>query len=79
MVTLGIALSSEERGAKELVDGAVAAEQAGFQTIWLSDHYHPWNSEQGNSPFVWTILGAIAQVTDLRMYTAVTGSSQLRV
>lgn len=72
MVTLGIALSSEERGAKELVDGAVAAEQAGFQTIWLSDHYHPWNSEQGNSPFVWTILGAIAQVTDLRMYTAVT-------
>lgn len=72
MATIGIALSSEERGAKEIVDSAIAAEQAGFRTLWISDHYHPWNSTQGQSPFVWTTLGAIAQATELYLCTAVT-------
>lgn len=38
----------------------------------ISDHYHPWNDEQGQSPFVWTTPGAIAQVTELSLFTAVT-------
>jgi len=72
MAAIGYFLSSEERGPKELIDGALAAEQAGFRTLWISDHYHPWTDEQGESPFVWTTLGAIAAMTDLEIYTAVT-------
>lgn len=73
MATVGIFLSSEERGPGELVEGAQRAEQAGFSTLWISDHYHPWTHEQGQSPFVWSTLGAIAQATSsLRMWTAVT-------
>jgi G6PDH family F420-dependent oxidoreductase len=48
------------------------AEQAGFQSLWISDHFHPWNGEQGQSPFVWSVIGAVAQVCDLPITTAVT-------
>lgn len=40
--------------------------------VWISDHFHPWTAEQGQSPFVWTVIGAIAQATDLAITTAVT-------
>ena len=63
MTKLGIFLSSEERSAPELVREALSAEQAGFEFGWISDHFHPWNDEQGESPFVWSVLGAISQVT----------------
>ena len=39
-------------------------EEAGFEGLWISDHYHPWNNEQGHSPFVWSVIGAIAQATE---------------
>jgi G6PDH family F420-dependent oxidoreductase len=49
------------------------AEQAGFTTAWVSDHYHPWIDEQGESPFVWSVLGGIASATStLRVGTGVT-------
>jgi G6PDH family F420-dependent oxidoreductase len=63
MAQIGIALSSEERTGPELVDAAAKAEQAGFQAGWISDHFHPWNDAQGQSPFVWSVLGGIAAVT----------------
>ena len=63
MAQIGIALSSEERTGPELVDAAAKAEQAGFQAGWISDHFHPWNDAQGQSPFVWAVLGGIAAVT----------------
>lgn len=73
MVTLGYFLSSEERDPRGMVDAAARAEQAGFTTAWISDHYHPWTEAQGQSAFVWSTLGAIAQVTsDLKLWTAVT-------
>jgi G6PDH family F420-dependent oxidoreductase len=73
MATFGIFLSSEEHGAPALVETAARAERAGFGAAWISDHFHPWNDEQGQSPFVWAALGAIAQATDrLRVTTAVT-------
>jgi alkanesulfonate monooxygenase SsuD/methylene tetrahydromethanopterin reductase-like flavin-dependent oxidoreductase (luciferase family) len=53
MPSLGIFLSSEERSGPELVDLAARAEQAGFGRAWISDHFHPWNDAQGQSPFVW--------------------------
>jgi G6PDH family F420-dependent oxidoreductase len=70
---IGIALSLEERGAPEVVAAAAHAERAGFRAGWVSDHFHPWNDAQGESPFVWSVLGAIAQVTErIPWSTAVT-------
>lgn len=72
MITLGYKLCSEERTAAELVRDAVAAEEAGFEFAAISDHFHPWLDAQGESSFVWTVLGAIAARTDsLRLGTAV--------
>jgi G6PDH family F420-dependent oxidoreductase len=69
---VGYFLSCEEYGPNELVEQAVLAEQAGFASLWISDHYHPWNDEQGQSPFVWSVIGAISQVCSLPVTTAVT-------
>jgi G6PDH family F420-dependent oxidoreductase len=60
---IGYFLSSEEHTGPELVEGAVLAERAGFDRIAISDHFHPWLRAQGQSPFVWGVLGAIAQAT----------------
>jgi len=54
------------------VEQARLAEEAGFDALWISDHFHPWNNEQGQSPFVWSVIGAISQVCDLPVTTAVT-------
>src|SRR3978361_2254864 len=54
------------------MDTARAAERAGFDRIRVSDHFHPWNREQGQSAFIWSVLGGIAASTNLRMTTAVT-------
>src|SRR4051794_24665137 len=70
---LGIGLSSEELGADAIVRAAALAEEAGFRTAWVSDHFHPWIDAQGESPFAWSVLGAIAQATDrIRVGTGVT-------
>ncbi|WP_298517135.1 TIGR03557 family F420-dependent LLM class oxidoreductase [uncultured Nocardioides sp.] len=68
----GYFLSCEEYSPTEIVEQAVAAEKAGFEALWISDHYHPWNDEQGNSPFVWGMIGALSQATSLPITTAVT-------
>jgi G6PDH family F420-dependent oxidoreductase len=71
-VKIGCFLSCEEFGPHELLDQARRAEAAGFHALWISDHYHPWNDEQGHSPFVWSVIGAIADATSLPLTTAVT-------
>jgi coenzyme F420-dependent glucose-6-phosphate dehydrogenase len=60
----GLTLSSEEHAPKRLVDIAELAEASGFDFVSISDHFHPWLDEQGHSPFVWTMLGAIAERTE---------------
>jgi G6PDH family F420-dependent oxidoreductase len=70
---LGYFLSSEECGPAQLLRQARLAEEAGFRDLWISDHFHPWNDEQGHSPFVWAVIGAIAQAApQMRVTTAVT-------
>ena len=69
---IGYFLSTEEYDTTELLAQAKAAADAGFEALWISDHYHPWNDEQGNSAFVWSVIGAISQVCDLPVTTAVT-------
>src|SRR4051812_10902048 len=61
---LGFALSSEDHPPNELVRQAQIAERAGFTFGLISDHFHPWVSDQGHSPFVWSTLGGIAQATE---------------
>jgi coenzyme F420-dependent glucose-6-phosphate dehydrogenase len=70
---LGYTLSSEEFDAPTLVAQAQLAEQAGFAFASISDHFHPWVEEQGESPFVWGTLGAISQRTErIELITGVT-------
>ena len=68
----GYFLSCEEYSPAQLVEQAVAAEAAGFEALWISDHFHPWNDEQGQSPFVWGVIGALSQACSLPVTTAVT-------
>ncbi|MGA6152941.1 TIGR03557 family F420-dependent LLM class oxidoreductase [Stenotrophomonas sp. NPDC087984] len=72
MTEYGYFLAAEEHGPADLVEQARMAEQAGFSALWISDHYHPWNDAQGQSPFVWSVIGALAQATSLPVQTAVT-------
>lgn len=64
MVEYGMTLSSEEHGPRRLVELARLAEDTGFDFVSISDHFHPWLDDQGHSPFVWSVLGAIAQATE---------------
>lgn len=72
MPEYGYFLAAEEHDPAALVEQARMAEQAGFQALWISDHYHPWNDAQGQSPFVWSVIGALSQAVSLPIETAVT-------
>src|ERR1700761_7628271 len=70
---IGYFLSSEEWGPNELIDHAIKAQAAGFQDFWISDHFHPWTDTQGHSPFVWAVIGALAEAAPgMPVTTAVT-------
>jgi len=70
---LGYTLSSEEHDPLALVRNAQAAEEAGFEFLTISDHFHPWTDQQGQSPFVWSVIGAVAHATErVRIGTGVT-------
>jgi coenzyme F420-dependent glucose-6-phosphate dehydrogenase len=73
MVEIGYSLSCEEHPPSDLVRYAQQAEESGFTYAMISDHYHPWIGAQGQSAFVWSVIGAIAQVTTrLQLGTGVT-------
>jgi G6PDH family F420-dependent oxidoreductase len=72
MTTYGYFLSTEEYDPAQLLEQARLAQEAGFDNLWISDHFHPWTDTQGESPFVWSMIGAISQVCDLPITTAVT-------
>jgi G6PDH family F420-dependent oxidoreductase len=63
MAKLGYASSSEEHQPNDLVEHLVQAEDVGFSFALMSDHFHPWVSAQGHSPFVWAVLGGVAHAT----------------
>lgn len=72
MTAFGYFLSTEEYAPRQLLEQAVLAEEAGFDALWISDHFHPWNDEQGQSAFVWSMIGALSRVSRLPVMTAVT-------
>lgn len=72
MTSFGYFLACEEFTPAELLDQARKAADAGFTRLAISDHFHPWNGEQGNSPLVWAVIGALSQTVDLPVTTLVT-------
>jgi G6PDH family F420-dependent oxidoreductase len=72
MAELGFSLSSEEHGPNDLVAYGQMAERAGFRSVMISDHFHPWLESQGESPFVWSVIGGLAATTKLHVTTGVT-------
>ena len=75
-IRFGYALSSEEHRPLALVANARRAEEAGFDFAMISDHFHPWTDKQGQSPFIWSVLGGIAATTErITVGTGVTALS----
>jgi G6PDH family F420-dependent oxidoreductase len=72
MSEVGLFLSSEEHGPRDLVNQAQLGEEAGFSSVFISDHFHPWVDSQGESPFVWSVIGGIAATTRQKITTGVT-------
>src|SRR4030095_15024742 len=73
MPVIGYKLCGEEQSPQELIDCARRAEEVGFDFAMISDHYHPWIDRQGQSSFVWSVLGGLSQATRrMTIGTAVT-------
>jgi G6PDH family F420-dependent oxidoreductase len=72
MPQIGAFLSSEEHGPAALVKQAGLAEAAGMDSVFISDHFHPWIDRQGESPFVWSVIAAIGATTTHKVTTGVT-------
>ncbi len=49
---------------EQLVEQAVLAEKAGFDTIVVSEHFHPWVDDQSASGFAFATIGAMAAATE---------------
>ncbi|HUO37332.1 MAG TPA: TIGR03557 family F420-dependent LLM class oxidoreductase, partial [Mycobacterium sp.] len=60
---VGFVLSHEQFRTPDLIDQAVAAEQAGFAYLWASDHLQPWQDNEGHSMFPWFTLALAGQRT----------------
>ena len=72
MSEYGYFLSSEELSPRAMIEAARIGEEMGFDSVLVSDHFHPWLDAQGESSFVWSVLGAIAASTSQRLMTGVT-------
>src|SRR5881398_1062031 len=76
---LGYFLSCEEFAPAELLRQARLAEEAGFHALWISDHYHPWVDAQGESPFVWSVIGGLAVAAPSMTVTSAVTCPTLRI
>jgi G6PDH family F420-dependent oxidoreductase len=73
MTNFGFSLMCELHDPRSLVEQAKRAEQAGFDFVTISDHFHPWLYSHGHSPFAWSVLGGVASTTErIRMISLVT-------
>jgi coenzyme F420-dependent glucose-6-phosphate dehydrogenase len=70
---IGYACMLEQFHPTDLLDWAERAEAAGFEAgFQVSEHFHPWTPQQGQSAFAWSFMGALGQRTSLPFGTAVT-------
>ena len=71
-LTLGYKASAEQFGPRELLEFSVHAEEIGFDSVVVSDHYQPWRHTEGHSPFSFAWLGALGERTSrVRLGTSV--------
>lgn len=63
MLRLGYKASAEQFGPSDLLRFAVEAENAGFESVMVSDHFQPWRHTDGHAPNVFAWLGALTQAT----------------
>jgi F420-dependent hydroxymycolic acid dehydrogenase len=63
-LSIGFVLSQEQFPTRELLDLGVEAEAAGFDEVWASDHFHPWQDNQGHAGHAWITLAALSQRTN---------------
>jgi coenzyme F420-dependent glucose-6-phosphate dehydrogenase len=60
---LGYKASAEQFGPRELLNFSIEAEQCGFDSVWISDHFQPWRHTNGHAPFALSWLGALGERT----------------
>ena len=72
MLRLGYKASAEQFGPNELLEYAILAEQLGFDSVFVSDHFQPWRHHEGHAPFSMAWMGALgARTTRILMGTSV--------
>jgi G6PDH family F420-dependent oxidoreductase len=59
----GYSLMCELYHPRDLLAQAARAEEAGFDFLTISDHFHPWLYSHEHSPYAWSVLGALAVQT----------------
>ena len=67
MLKLGYKASAEQFGPRDLLEFSVHAEQAGFDSIMVSDHFQPWRHTGGHAPYSFSWLGALGERTSKAM------------
>ena len=73
MIKLGYKASAEQFSPTRLLEFSILAEEVGFDSIWVSDHFQPWKHTDGHAPFSMAWLGALGARTS----RAVIGTSVL--
>lgn len=63
MLKLGYKASAEQFGPRELLEFSVLAEEVGFDSVWVSDHFQPWRHHGGHAPYSLAWLGALGERT----------------
>ncbi len=70
---VGFQLAHEQFTVPELVELGIAADAAGFDLLAVSDHFQPWQANEGHSGQAWITMSAIGQKAHrIRMGTTVT-------
>jgi coenzyme F420-dependent glucose-6-phosphate dehydrogenase len=62
-LTLGYKASAEQFGPRQLLNFAVEAENNGFESVWVSDHFQPWRHTNGHAPFAMAWMAALGEHT----------------
>ncbi|MFN8204313.1 MAG: glucose-6-phosphate dehydrogenase (coenzyme-F420) [Solirubrobacteraceae bacterium] len=60
---IGYKASAEQFAPRPLLEYAVLAEQLGFDSVAISDHFQPWRHSTGHAPAALPWLGTVAQAT----------------
>ena len=67
MLKLGYKASAEQFAPRDLLEFSVKAEEVGFDSIMVSDHFQPWRHNGGHAPYSFSWLGALGERTSRAM------------